>query len=73
MPQLIHTKLKQARISKGVTIRQLAEAMKLKSKSGKTNWYLIQKIESGGNVNYRSYVRYAAALGLTIETILKEA
>lgn len=70
---MLHEQLKQARVSQGVTVRELAKRMNIISKNGELSWYVIHKIEKGMNVNYSSYLRYAAALGLRIETTLKRA
>lgn len=70
---MIHEQLKAERTSRNISIRKMAELMKLRSKNGTLSWRLITKIEKGCNVNWTSYVRYAAALGLSIETVLKAA
>lgn len=69
---MIHTQLKTERLKREITVRKLAELMAIKSKKGNVTWHVIQRIENGQNVNYSSYVRYAAALGLVIETNLKQ-
>lgn len=68
---MIHVQLKSERLKREITVRKLAELMYIKSKKGNVTWHVIQRIENGQNVNYSSYVRYAAALGLVIETNLK--
>lgn len=71
MLTMLHQQLRAERIKKKITVRELAERMNIRSKKGNLSWYVIQKIEKGMNVNYSSYLRYAAALGLKIETKLK--
>lgn len=68
---MLHQQLRAHRLKQGLTIRELADKMNIRSKNGNLSWYVIQKIEKGMNVHYSSYVRYAAALGLRIDTKLK--
>lgn len=57
----IHEQLKAERKKQGLTIREVAERMEC-FKDGKLHWGIIQKIESGGNVQLVSLERMAKAL-----------
>jgi len=66
----IHTQLRQERLKQGLTIRKTAELMGC-AKDGKPYWGLVQKIEKGGNVQFKSLEKMANALGKSILTTLK--
>lgn len=66
---MIHQQLKAERLSRKprISVRKMAKLMGLQSKNGTICHRLVTKIESGGNVNYSSYVRYAAALNIAFD------